>query len=125
MQPSLKPSWSPLSCLLFTVSRWTHCCVSSSQSLNPGVFPQTLPRVPNKPCCVPLSAVARVLCSARKAKVDELRQKLEKLLQSATLVEQRVLYDRAVFWAAVKVQQDKLGVIKQVLEVRGVLPGAV
>lgn len=57
--------------------------------------------------------------------MDELRQKLEKLLQSATLVEQRVLYDRAVFWAAVKVQQDKLGVIKQVLEVRGVLPGAV
>jgi hypothetical protein len=60
-------------------------------------------------------------CSARKAKVDEIKEKLEKLMQSASLVEQRTLYDRAVFWAAVKVQQDKRDSVNQVLTVRAAL----
>lgn len=63
-------------------------------------------------------------CSARKAKVDELQQKLEKLKQSASLVEQRMMFDRAVFWAAVKVQQDKRDKVKQTLEVRWCRQGA-
>lgn len=109
-----EPSYSPLSRLLFTVLRWTSCCVSS-QSPKPWCVP---PDPAARPQTLLRAVAVAASCSARKAKVDELRQKLEKLLQSATLVEQRVLYDRAVFWAAVKVQQDKLGVIKQVLEVR-------
>lgn len=59
-----------------------------------------------------------VLCSARKAKADDLQTKLQKLQESGSKVEQRAMYESAVCWAAVKLQQEQADKIKAVLEVR-------
>lgn len=63
------------------------------------------------PCCI-------VLCSARKAKADDLQAKLQKLQESGSKVELRAMYENAVCWAAVKLQQEQADKIRVVLEVR-------
>ncbi len=49
--------------------------------------------------------------------MDDLRSKLQKLQESASLVEQCNMYERAVFWAQVKKQQAGLDKLKESLEV--------
>jgi hypothetical protein len=66
-------------------------------------------------CCAVLCCAA---CSARKAKVDDLRSKLQKLQEAASLVEQCTLFERAALWAQVKKQQADLDGLKFKLEVR-------
>lgn len=58
------------------------------------------------------------LTSERKARVDDLRGKLHKLQQSATLLEQRTLYERATAFATVKVAKEREAELRDKLEVR-------
>lgn len=50
--------------------------------------------------------------------MDDLRSKLQKLQESASLVEQCTLFERAALWAQVKKQQADLDGLKFKLEVR-------
>lgn len=64
-----------------------------------------------------VACVLVCLGSERKQKLVDVKKKLEKLQQSATLVQQRTQYERATVWAAVKCQQNQLTIFNQQLEV--------
>lgn len=56
--------------------------------------------------------------------MTELKEKLQKLQQSAALVAQRVLYERAGLWAVVEGVQLQYDQNKEVLEVGWAVSGA-
>ena len=60
--------------------------------------------------------------SARQQKVTELKSKLQKLQESASLVELRTTYEHASIWAGVKALQANTDSVRQLLEVRAAGP---
>lgn len=73
-------------------------------------------------CCwvsgVETEYIVVLSCRKRTKRVKEVQEKLQKLEESAGLLQQRVMFERALCWVAVEDVQQQIAQLKRQLEVR-------